>query len=612
MATYESQIENLIGEDINASLTDVLQIDVTNWMAEGLQTIVNVLPEDMLWMLEADTKEYSEADAVHGVSVGTNKILYVQRLSDSNLTDSDGDGVADAKMLVECREVPASLRGRVKAGSGWKEESSETDPVWYKLGKRIYVEPAPTDYISSGSEFGAVGNLSKASGSTSFEPYGTYSSTGAQGYEVEVISPVEGVDMFKWSKGTSLQSPNLAMNAVKQYEFAASNDSWTNAAATEDVTTDLQLTSTGGTVQLYNPGGLSIDGSKNRYIKIRVKTTDNTITTGNWYGRLFYKTSTQSTFSEWIQFTPSSTGAYENITLDMHQGVNVGTSWKSSTIVDFKFQIFVAIDGDDGTGDVFNISHFIVGGDDDNGVLTVGTPSTNSLHDTQPWTERTNTTVNHTDNSSGSGATFDVDVDSDGEATVTVKNYGKGYAVDKTFTVTGDTLGDADADDLTFSVTSLHRPEGNDFGDGVFVRWVDGNANHTVGDKYEFSAEPSNRSKVYYISHPSGWKYDSDYLTGAVPKEIDPIVLNYVAARALEQKLANIQNGSSASLEQYIIDEDIDLAQAQQVLIQDTHALIDRYTKEYQMGIQGLMTGTYAPQSTGGEKQQPAYSNVAQ
>ena len=80
----------------------------------------------------------------------------------------------------------------------------------------------------------------------------------------------------------------------------------------------------------------------------------------------------------------------------------------------------------------------------------------------------------------------------------------------------------------------------------------------------------------------------------------------------MEQKLADIQNGSSASLEQYIIDEDIDLAQAQQVLIQDTHALIDRYTKEYQMGIQGLMTGTYAPQSTGGEKQQPAYSNVAQ
>ena len=288
MATYEAQVNKLIGEDVPGT-------DVTEWMAEGLQTIVNVLPEDMLWMLEADTKEYSETDAVHGVSVGTNKILYVQRLSDSNLTDTDGDGVADAKMLIECREVPASLRGRVKAGSGWKEESSETDPVWYKLGKRIYVEPAPTDYISSGSEFGAVADLSKASGSTSFEPYGTYSSTGATGYELEVTSDLEGIDRFKWSDDKEVSyTANVAMNAEKQYEFAAANEGWTNAAATEDVTTDLQLTSTGGTVQLYSPGSLSIDGSKNRYIKIRVKTTDNTITGGNWYGRLYYKTSYKS------------------------------------------------------------------------------------------------------------------------------------------------------------------------------------------------------------------------------------------------------------------------------------------------------------------------------
>ena len=335
MATYEAQVNKLIGEDVPGT-------DVTEWMAEGLQTIVNVLPEDMLWMLEANAQEYSEADAVHGVSVGTNKILYVQRLSDTNLTDSNGDGVADTKMLVECREVPASLRGRVKAGSGWKEESSETDPVWYKLGKRIYVEPAPTDYISSSSEFGAVANLSKDSGSTSFEPYGTYSSTGATGYEVEVTSAVEGVDKFKWTNTVSdVTTSNVPMNAVKQYEFAASNDSWTNTDATENTTTDLQLTSTGGTVQLISPGSLSIDGSKNRYIKIRVKTTDNTITTENWYGRLYYKTSTQSTFSEWIQFTPSDIDTYENIILDMHQGLNVGTSWISSTIVDFKFQIFV-------------------------------------------------------------------------------------------------------------------------------------------------------------------------------------------------------------------------------------------------------------------------------
>ena len=363
MATYETQVENLIGEDINASLTDVLQIDVTNWMAEGLQIIVNILPEDMLWMLEANTIEYNETTAIHGVSVGTNKILYVQRFSDTN-----ADGALD--MLVECREVSASLRGRVKSGSGWKEEASGTDPVWYKLGRRIYIEPSPTDYFSDGSQFSAVVDVSKASGSTSFTTSGTYTGTGALGYFIEVIAASGGFDRFRWSTDESTWNESVIMN--------------------------------------------------------------------------------------------------------INSGLN-------------------------------NLSY------------------------------------------------------------------------------------------------------------GVNIVWADSNANHTVGDKYEFSAEPSKRSKVYFIENPpSGWKYDSDYLTGAVPKEIDPIVLNYVAARAAEQKLASIQNGSSASLEQYIIDEDIDLAQAQQVLIQDTHALIDRYQKEYQMGIQGLMSGTYAPQSTAREEQQPVYSNVAQ
>ena len=684
MATYETQIENLIGEDINSSSTDVLQIDVTNWMAEGLQTIVNVLPEDMLWMLEASTKEYSETDAVHGVSVGTNKILYVQRLSDSLLTDSDGDGVADVKTLIECREVPASLRGRVKAGSGWKEESSETDPVWYKLGKRIYVEPAPTDYISSGSEFGAVANLSKASGSTSFEPYGTYSSTGATGYELEVTSALDGVDRFKWSNDKEVSyTSNVAMNSAKQYEFAASAEGWTVADASINTTTDLKVTSTGtsGAVQVYSPGSLSIDGSKNRYIRIRVKTSDNKFNAdgGNWYGRLYYQTA--SAYDKWIQFTPSSTGAYENIILDMHQGLNSGGSdYMSSTITNFKFQPFttkslvkectlthgsaqitatsaivstvqvgdtvtatgipagtrtvvsiddsthftisVAVDHGgnvsiaqnvtfthDSTGDIFEISHFIVGADDDNGVLTVGTISENTSE--TAWSDAVYSNVTYTAVGNNTTATFDVTVSS-GNATVSVKNYGDGYAVNDVITVNDSQLGANGGDNLTFNVASLYRPQGNNLGDGVYIRWEDANSQHAVGDKYEFYAEPSKRSKVYYIAHPSGWKYDSDYLTGAVPKEIDPIVLNYVAARALEQKLANIQNGSSASLEQYIIDEDIDLAQAQQILIQDTHALIDRYTKEYQMGIQGLMTGTYAPQSTGGEKQQPAYSNVAQ
>jgi hypothetical protein len=83
--------------------------DYTNWMTEGLQHIINAIPTDMLWMFET-----SATDALEdGVSVGTNKIMYVQRESDSLLVDSTGNGANDAKMLVECREVPASLRGRI-------------------------------------------------------------------------------------------------------------------------------------------------------------------------------------------------------------------------------------------------------------------------------------------------------------------------------------------------------------------------------------------------------------------------------------------------------------------------------------------------------------------
>ena len=123
----------------------------------------------------------------------------------------------------------------------------------------------------------------------------------------------------------------------------------------------------------------------------------------------------------------------------------------------------------------------------------------------------------------------------------------------------------------------------------------------------------SPRSKVYYISvPPSGWVYNSDYLDGTVPNEVDPIVLNYVVMRALEKKLAKIQNGSSASLEQYIIDEDLDLAQGQQILIQDTNALIDRFAREYQMGLQSLMAGTYRGKTTDDKKEKQAYQNVAQ
>ena len=701
MATYEAQVNKLIGEDHPGA-------DITEWMAEGLQSIVNVLPEDMLWMLEANTQEYSEADAVHGVSIGTNKILYVQRLTDDYLTDSDGDGTLDAKMLVECREVSASLRGRVKAGSGWQEEASQTDPVWYKLGKRIYVEPAPIDYAQSsaaGSEFGSVIATSEDSGSTSFTPNGVYTDTGAQGYEVEVTSSRQdpgsvpatdnNINRFKWKElpdGTYGTNTNIAMNAMYTYQFSGTDNSWVTTNASETTNTyDLKLTKTAGTTTFVSPV-ISLDGSKNRYVSFRMKVSDKDMDAagGNWYGRLHYATAgadghSFADASGYIRFDPAANNTFETFTLDMHQGLGVGGSdWYNNTITQLSFQLMVnkslvntctlthqsavliatsevvdtvrvgdivtadgiptgddrtvvsiddathftisiAVDHganisvaksvtftNDGTADTVNIENLIIGNEPNKGVLTIDTIGTNAGSGT--WTAGTYTDVSYTTDANGVDATFNVTIAGGAVTEVVVKNYGSGFAVNETITVLNEDIGNvADGGSLTFDVATLYSPQGTLLTKGVYIVWTDTNSNHTLGDNYEFYAEPSKRSKVYYISNPpSGWAYGSTYLGGVVPKEIDPIVLNYVVARAAEQKLASIQNGSSASLEQYIIDEDIDLAQAQQVLIGDTHAMVDRYQKEYQMVIQGLMTGTYAPQSTGGEKQQPAYSNVAQ
>jgi len=145
MATYSAVTALQLGEAISSSGTDVLTADVSIYMVEGLQFLVNVIPTDMLWSMETADDFVDANDAPISLDIDTNKILYVIRESDTNLIDTPGSVAGnDAKMLVECREIPASLRGRVTPGSGWKEEVSETDPVWYKLDGKVHILPTST------------------------------------------------------------------------------------------------------------------------------------------------------------------------------------------------------------------------------------------------------------------------------------------------------------------------------------------------------------------------------------------------------------------------------------------------------------------------------------
>mgnify|MGYP003151477993 CR=1 FL=1 len=129
---YKTAISNLVGEDqANA--------DVSAWMIEGLQFCINSVPTEMLWGME-----FSDAVASGGVEVGTNKIMYVQRVYTEAEQTSAGVSTPTEE-VIECRKVDAGLSGRVKAASGWQEEASYTDPVWYTLGGKLHLEPVSSD-----------------------------------------------------------------------------------------------------------------------------------------------------------------------------------------------------------------------------------------------------------------------------------------------------------------------------------------------------------------------------------------------------------------------------------------------------------------------------------
>ena len=227
MASYSDFAAHILGESIGAD-TDVTTTMISDFMIEGAQVVVNAMPKEMLWSMETE-EDFVGSGSPEGVAVGSNKILQVVRLSDSDLlTITKGvDGIADTtpavsaaweankqhtdvtqtssnndgtlvefaintdgsglptffitsqgqnyvvndtilvtdpgsttntatvtvssvvssstgKAEVECREIPAALIGRATPGSGWQEESSETDPVYYKLGGKVNILPTST------------------------------------------------------------------------------------------------------------------------------------------------------------------------------------------------------------------------------------------------------------------------------------------------------------------------------------------------------------------------------------------------------------------------------------------------------------------------------------
>lgn len=101
-------------------------------------------------------------------TIPTQAVMSVLRETETKLGNSDTSNdpadppsiVYDETLVMECREVPKAQRGRLAVGSGWLEEASETDPVWYRDRGKAYILPTPkmNAYVSYASPINITSN----------------------------------------------------------------------------------------------------------------------------------------------------------------------------------------------------------------------------------------------------------------------------------------------------------------------------------------------------------------------------------------------------------------------------------------------------------------------
>ena len=78
------------------------------------------------------------------VALSNNAVLYVTRETESNVIDSNADGTDDTTMEVECRKIAPAIKGRITPGSGYVEECTENDPVYFLETGKVFILPKPS------------------------------------------------------------------------------------------------------------------------------------------------------------------------------------------------------------------------------------------------------------------------------------------------------------------------------------------------------------------------------------------------------------------------------------------------------------------------------------
>ena len=123
----------------SAIVNYIKKVVLEKWLKDTIQKTSKLLPADLklhLTKSRSFTAGQWDNDAQPGIGYDLNLLDSSEILAVSRF---------DGEFAYDCRQIPSHLRSKARFGSGFLEECSETDPIYYVNDMRIFVEPNPED-----------------------------------------------------------------------------------------------------------------------------------------------------------------------------------------------------------------------------------------------------------------------------------------------------------------------------------------------------------------------------------------------------------------------------------------------------------------------------------
>ena len=137
MASFQTQVMGLTGINISSSGTNPTEAQLTQFLTDGAQEIINQMPKRLLPLCTAEQSFTSGTPQ----TLNTGNILYVTR--------------SDGTIAQPCRKINGQLVGR-SLDSGDMNAATTTDPIYYIKNNTIDVAPSSGSSVYSEVQYPAV------------------------------------------------------------------------------------------------------------------------------------------------------------------------------------------------------------------------------------------------------------------------------------------------------------------------------------------------------------------------------------------------------------------------------------------------------------------------